>query len=286
MWHFISEQISDNVGHDFICDDIREVKQGDTHKAYKISDGRHRYFIKLNDSGQLANFSAEAEGLSHLKACEVMRVPTVICHGVVEDHSFLVLEHITMQDGDKDDWFTFGQQLALLHKNQTQEMYGWQDDNYIGQTPQPNQWHKKWARFFAEQRIGYMLQLLAERGESLPDIDRCVEATERLLHGHQPVASLLHGDLWSGNTGFHQHQAVLFDPAMYYGDREADIAMTELFGKFPQAFYDGYNDQWALDEHYSYRKPVYQLYHILNHAVMFGGQYLTSAKATLNTLDA
>lgn len=286
MWHFISEQISQSISADFICDDIREVDAGDSHRSYKISDGKQRFFVKTNSKSSLANFEAEAEGLMHLQQAELFRVPKVICSGLVSDHSFLVLEHITMTQGSKQAWQEFGRKLAQLHKAQTQEMYGWQEDNYIGLTIQSNKWDKKWSRFFAEQRIGFMLQLLSEKGYKLANIDRTVNAVEQLLQGHNPKASMLHGDLWQGNTGFHKEQAVMFDPAFYFGDREAEIAMTELFSKFPIAFYQGYEDVWPLQPDYQYRKTVYQLYHILNHALLFGGHYLESAQSTLKNLDS
>ncbi|MFT5676989.1 MAG: fructosamine-3-kinase [Paraglaciecola sp.] len=286
MWHFISDQISQQIGNDFICDDIREVPDGDSHKAFKISDGKRRFFVKINDKDQLTNFEAESTGLDHLQKAEIFRVPKVICLGTVSNHSFLVLEHINMQPGSKQAWFEFGQKLAQLHKLQTQQMYGWQEDNFIGLTPQPNQWQKKWGCFFAEQRIGFMLQLLSEQGHELADIDHVVDLVKQLLTGHNPTPSMLHGDLWQGNTGFNNDQAVLFDPAFYFGDREAELAMTELFSRFPGDFYHGYEDVWPVDLDYQYRKPVYQLYHILNHALLFGGQYLHSAKSNLNNLAA
>lgn len=286
MWHFISEQISQQTGKDFICDDIREVSNGDSHRAYKISDGHSRFFIKLNSRMNLANFEAEAEGLAHLQQAQLFRIPKVICTGIVGEKSFLVLEHITMSQGTAQSWFSFGEKLARLHRSQTQEMYGWQEDNFIGLTPQPNQWDKKWAHFFAEQRIGFMLQLLAEKGHILGDIDNAVQSVQKLLNGHAPAASMLHGDLWQGNTGFFKEQPVMFDPAFYFGDREAELAMTELFSKFPQAFYDGYESVWPIEQDYAYRKSVYQLYHLLNHALMFGGTYLQSAQATIKNLDA
>tara|TARA_R110002167_G_scaffold247784_2_gene453395 strand:- start:1452 stop:2312 length:861 start_codon:yes stop_codon:yes gene_type:complete len=285
MWHFISEQISNCIKQDFICDDIREVNAGDSHKAYKISDGKQRFFVKTNEKIHLANFEAEQEGLEHLSNTQLFKVPKVICSGLVSDHSFLALEHISMAQGNETTWFHFGQALAKLHSNFTQKMYGWQEDNFIGLTQQPNLWQKKWSCFFAEQRIGFMLQLLFEKGHELANIDSVVESVKSLLAGHNPTPSMLHGDLWQGNTGFHNNQPVLFDPAFYFGDRETDIAMSELFGRFPENFYQGYADIWPLETDYQYRKPIYQLYHVLNHALLFGGQYIDSAKITLKNLD-
>jgi fructosamine-3-kinase len=285
MWHFISERISECIQQDFICDDIREVKAGDSHKAYKISDGKQHFFVKINEKIHLTNFEVEVDGLEHLSNTQLFKVPNFICTGLVSNHSFLVLEYINMSQGNEQSWFHFGQTLAELHKTQTQQMYGWQEDNFIGLTPQSNLWQKKWSCFFAEQRIGFMLQLLSEKGLVLANIDTVVESIKSLLTGHNPKPSMLHGDLWQGNTGFNKNQPVLFDPAFYFGDRETDLAMTELFGRFPVQFYQGYADIWPLEVDYEYRKPIYQLYHVLNHALLFGGHYIESAKITLKNLD-
>jgi fructosamine-3-kinase len=285
MWHFISEQISECIQQDFICDNVRDVKAGDSHKAYKISDGKQRFFVKINEKVQLPNFEAEVEGLTHLSNTQLFKVPNVICTGLVSTHSFLVLEYIAMTQGNGQNWFHFGQALAELHKNHTQKMYGWQTDNFIGLTPQPNLWQKKWTSFFSEQRIGFMLQLLSEKGHDLANIDSVIESVNCLLAGHNPRSSMLHGDLWKSNAGFHKNQPVLFDPAFYFGDREIDLAMTELFGRFPESFYQGYADIWPLEVDYQYRKPIYQLYHVLNHALLFGGHYIDRANITLKNLD-
>ena len=285
MWHFISEQISECIQQNFICDSIHQVKSGDSHTAFKVSDGKQRFFVKINKKIHLANFEAEAQGLEHLSSTHLFKVPNVICSGLVSDHSFLVLEHLDMTQGNEQTWFQFGQTLAKLHNSHTQQMYGWQADNFIGLTLQTNLWQKKWNCFFAEQRIGFMLQLLSEKGHVLANIDAVVASVKNLLVGHNPTSSMLHGDLWQGNSGFHKNQSVLYDPAFYFGDRETDLAMTELFGRFPESFYQGYDDVWPLPANYQYRKPIYQLYHVLNHALLFGGHYLDSAKLTLKNLD-
>ena len=286
MWHFISDEIAKNIEREFVCDDIREITSGNTHKAFKITDGRSRFFIKVNDAAHLPHFKAESEGLEHLQKTQLFKVPKTICSGTVGDKAFLVLEFINLANGSEQNWYEFGQLLANQHQHYTQDMYGWQEDNFIGLSPQSNRWQKKWNTFFAEQRIGYMLQLLAEKGQHLTNnIDEVVETVSRLLAGHQPLSSMLHGDLWSGNTGFYKDKPVMFDPAFYYGDRETDLAMTELFGRLPDPFYQGYQDCWALPAAYEFRKPVYQLYHILNHALLFGGHYLESARSTLKNMD-
>ncbi|MCF2946843.1 fructosamine kinase family protein [Paraglaciecola aquimarina] len=286
MWHFISEQISQNIQQEFICDDVREIPEGDSHQTFRVSDGKRRFFVKVNEKIRHTNFQAEIEGLKHLNDTELFKISKVITDGVVSDHSFLVLEYIHMQPGNSENWQVFGQLLAKMHQQNKQNMYGWQEDNFIGKTSQNNKWQKNWSQFFAEQRIGFLLQLLADNGHKLADIDKAVESVHTLLVGHNPQASMLHGDLWQGNTGFYKDQAVIFDPAFYFGDRETDIAMSELFGRFPNEFYQGYNEIWPLESNYQYRKPIYQLYHTLNHALLFEGYYLDSAKSILKNLDS
>lgn len=285
MWQFISEEISKNLDIDFICDDIRPIKTESSHQTFRITDGRQRFFVKTNEAHYLTNFKAESDGLEHLQKAKIFKVPTVICSGVVEQKAFLVLEFLTLTEGNAENWYQFGHLLAQQHKNQTQNMYGWQEDNFIGLSPQPNQWQKKWCHFFAEQRIGFMLQLLAEQGQHLADIDKVVNTVKNLLTGYLPTSSMLHGDLWIGNCGFHKNNPAIYDPALYFGDRETDIAMSELFGRLPDSFYQGYQDTWPMDVGYEYRKPVYQLYHLLNHSLMFGGHYLQSALATLKNME-
>lgn len=144
---------------------------------------------------------------------------------------------------------------------------------------------KNWADFFAEKRIGYQLKLANRRGGNFPNSQEIMEKVRESLSHHNPLPSLVHGDLWSGNAGFtDKGEATIFDPACYYGDREVDIAMTELFGGFPSSFYDGYNKQWNLDKGYNHRKNIYNLYHILNHFNLFGGGYESQAKRMIQQI--
>jgi len=169
--------------------------------------------------------------------------------------------------------------LAALHRRQAAR-FGWARDNTIGATPQANGWCESWTMFWRERRLAPQLALAARNGYRID-----VPPVWRLLEGHEPAPSLLHGDLWSGNAGFLPDGApVLFDPAVYYGDREADLAMTELFGGFPGEFYCAYNAAWPLASGYQQRKPLYNLYHLLNHLNLFGGGYLTQVRAALRLL--
>lgn len=285
MWHFISDKISETIQSDFVCDDIRPVAGGDTHEAFRISDGRKRFFVKINNLDAEINFHSEALGLMQLAKNTCVRLPKYICDGCAEDKSYLVLQHINFKDGNDAQWQVFGSNLAQLHRQNSHELYGCKFNNYIGHTPQLNTMCNTWSDFFAENRIGHMLHLLANQGIRFVDIDAAVDHIKVWLKDHTPLSSMLHGDLWRGNIGFFKEQGVIFDPAFYYGDRETDIAMTELFGRLPSQFYEAYNNSWPLDEGYKERKPLYQLYHILNHALMFGGHYMQSARDTLQKIS-
>jgi protein-ribulosamine 3-kinase len=163
--------------------------------------------------------------------------------------------------------------LASLHR-QTGPRFGWHRDNYIGLAPQINGWRDDWAEFFIECRLRPQFERAGLKGEFF----------EKLLRNHRPQPSLLHGDLWSGNAGFIAEGPVVFDPAVYYGDREADLAMTELFGGFPDEFYAAYDAAWPRERGYESRKHLYNLYHLLNHLNLFGSGYLAQVEATLGLL--
>ncbi len=176
----------------------------------------------------------------------------------------------------RGDFAALGRMLATIHRTQGGR-FGWARDNYIGSTPQLNGAYENWAEFWRARRLEPQLALAKRNGYDL-DADNVTQ----LLEGHTPAPSLLHGDLWSGNGGFLAGGApVLFDPAVYYGDREADLAMTELFGGFPREFYSAYG---PLPAGYQQRKHLYNLYHLLNHLNLFGGGYLGQVNATLRLL--
>jgi fructosamine-3-kinase len=242
-------------------------------------------------------FEAEAAGLHDLAEAEAVRVPAPVCTGISNSQAFIVIEHLDISG--RGSMSTFGEQLAQLHRHSSEKSgsgqsakgpFGWHRNNTIGSTPQINDWQDDWATFWSEQRLGYQLELAARRGIGNSAISKGEKLREKLndfFSSYHPAPSLLHGDLWSGNYGFvASGEAVIFDPATYYGDREADIAMTELFGGFGQDFYAGYNANWKLDEGYPLRKTLYNAYHILNHFNMFGGGYGSQAESMLGRLLA
>jgi protein-ribulosamine 3-kinase len=215
-------------------------------------------------------FAAEADGLEALRPH--IRVPGVLDLGVKDGKAFILLEHLDLRRGG--DYAALGRMLATLHR-QTGPRFGWGRDNYIGLAPQQNRWCGDWAEFWRKKRLRPQLDWAARKGFTLemPHL--------KLLEGHRPQPSLLHGDLWSGNAGFTAEGPVVFDPAVYYGDRETDLAMTELFGGFPREFYQAYDEAFPLAPGYEQRKHLYNLYHLLNHLNLFGAGYLGQVKETL-----
>jgi fructosamine-3-kinase len=278
MWQTIQDQIEQVTGKSFAIRERRSVGGGSINQAYCVNDGHHSYFVKLNQANKIAMFEAEALGLREIAQGEAIRVPQPLCWGIAGDYSYIVLEWLHFGSGAKADWQQMGQQLAAMHRRVSDQGYGWHQGNTIGDTPQINLWAENWGIFFAEHRIGYQLRLAQRRGGSFAKGAALVELIPEILAGHVPEPSLVHGDLWSGNAAFAEGVPVILDPAVYYGDREVDIAMTELFGGFPPAFYEGYHSAWPLPETYPQRKTLYNLYHILNHFNLFGGSYAAQAE--------
>lgn len=254
----------------------------------ETADGK--WFVKLNRAGLLGMFEAEADGLRALAGCAAVRVPRVAGCGVAGESAYLVLEYIDMRPLPHGPAAaSAGRALAALHRLAGRE-FGWERDNFIGSTPQQNRLHADWAVFFAEERLRPQFALARQRGGAAALIDRGERLAERLpalLDGHRPEPSLLHGDLWGGNAAVDAAgKLVLFDPAVYFGDREADLAMTELFGGFPPAFHAAYREAWPLADGYPRRRTLYNLYHVLNHFNLFGGGYGRQAERMINALLA
>jgi fructosamine-3-kinase len=298
MWQYVEQAISTETGKSFHIAEKQAISSyalnnlATEHNdqplnlSFKVSDGQRSYFIKLNKKECLINFQAEAYSLKQISKLTHMACPTVTSIGTTLDKSFLVLDYINFSKAKPVLWYQLGQQLAQMHYETQHGQCGWQHDNFIGDTIQPNHWSNNWNKFFADQRIAWQLQLLSERSILLGDIDHIAKVCHDILLSHEVIPCLVHGDLWQGNTGFTGEEAMLFDPACYYGDREVDIAMTELFGQFPADFYRGYEAEYPIDDGYEQRKLVYNFYHILNHANLFGGIYIEQAKALLTRIMA
>ena len=258
---------------------------GCINQAWRIESGNARYFVKLNDAHKLEMFAAERAGLDAISATCTVHVPQVITLGTSNAHAFLVLEYLDLNDGGNAR--LLGEQLAALHRCGA-DQFGWQQDNTLGETPQHNDWSSDWIIFWREQRLGFQLDLAARNGYAgkLQALGhQLMERLAEFFADYRPQPSLLHGDLWGGNHAYTTHGTpVIFDPAPYYGDREADLAMTELFGGFSQEFYAAYHAAWPLGAGYATRKNLYNLYHILNHANLLGGGYVRQAEEMMQRL--
>lgn len=265
----------------------RAVHGGSICACYLWRAGERELFVKIAPASSLDMFEAEADGLRELAGAAAVRVPQVLAVGTAGPSAYLALEWIETGPADEATEAALGQQLARLHRK-TAQRHGWWRDNYIGRTPQVNGWMDDWTAFFRERRLRYQLDLAVRNGYGAQleaRGERLLEVLGALLAGHRPVASLLHGDLWGGNwLAGSGGQPVIFDPAVYYGDRETDLAMTHLFGGFGRRFYRAYMEAWPLPEGHELRREIYNLYHVLNHANLFGGGYVQQARRMIDRL--
>jgi len=283
----IERSIAQATGESFRIGKTTSAGGGCINSAYRLLGENRSYFVKVNARNLLPMFEAEAAGLKEIIATGTVRAPEPICHGVAGGQAYLVMEYLDLGSGRGTVGRVLGEQLAAMHRVQ-QPYFGWHRDNTIGSTHQPNEPGDDWTQFWATHRLGFQLQLAARDGYGgrlQRNGEKLVERLSALFDGYAPQPSLLHGDLWGGNWGSAgQGQPAIFDPACYYGDREADIAMTELFGGFGGDFYAAYRATFPLDAGYGTRKILYNLYHILNHLNLFGGSYLGQAESMIDRL--
>ena len=274
LWQHIEKHIEQATGAAFCIKDNRGIGGGCINASFQISDGQSRYFVKTNHSSLADMFEAEAEGLLEMANSNTIKVPRPVCYGEFGNQCYIVMEYLELTGGG--DNMQFGQQLAAMHQK-TADRFGWHKDNTIGSTPQPNNQHHDWIEFWRKERLGFQLELAVSNGyggELQILGERLMADFPVLFESYQPKASMLHGDLWAGNYGaLADGTPVIFDPAFYYGDREAELAMTTLFGCFSRDFYAAYNEAWPLDEGYTTRRTFYNIYHIINHTNLFGGAY-------------
>lgn len=230
------------------------------------------YFIKTNTTSKLGTLQSEAACLQTIAATGAIRVPEFIALGTAASTSFLALEHLDLVPAGNEG--LLGEQLAELHA-QTDEQFGFQSDNHIGTTRQENEWNQSWPDFFRERRLRPLLKHLGAKGIVFTRAQSFLDHLDSLLP-EVTRPSLLHGDLWAGNKAFlSDGTPVVFDPACYYGHHICDIAMTRLFGGFGEKFYDAYRSGSEVGE--ASLHEIYNLYHILNHALLFGGGYVAQA---------
>lgn len=281
----IERVIRTATGNRFTARDCEARSGGCTHAAASVGDGHTRFFVKFGPTEQLGMFEAEADGLAAIAASGSFRTPAVVGVGTSDTHAFLILEHIALRPiRENTDARAFADALAQLHRS-AHEHFGWRRDNYLGASPQRNAQTDNWSRFLIEQRFRPQFEHARSLGHG-GELQRLggilLERIPALFLEYRPLPSLLHGDLWHGNAGIDdQGRATVFDPAVHAGDRESDLAMAELFGGFPSAFHARYRSAWPPHTGYETRKPLYMLYHVLNHLNLFGRGYLREAERLL-----
>jgi fructosamine-3-kinase len=288
-WTSVATQIAEHTGADFKVQRATAASGGCINDAWVLADATRCFFVKLAATAESDMFQAEFKGLIELAQASAVRVPQPICAGADAARAWLVLEYLDLRAGGDRRWRQLGTGLADQHRRFAGE-FGWHRDNFIGSTIQPNRWSTDWVAFLRDRRLGHQLRLAERKGYGSDlgdDGARLLDSLPAFFDTYSPRPSLLHGDLWSGNVGFlATGEPVIFDPAVYYGDREADLAMTELFGGFPSEFYAAYAAAWPLDEGYAVRGQLYRLYHLLNHLNLFGAGYLCECRTTMGRLLA
>lgn len=285
----IAHAISVATGAAFRIENQRSVAGGCINRSEVLNGSGRRYFVKFNSAALLAMFEAEAAGLAEISRSNSVRVPQPICSGTHTDQAYLVLEYLEITNAATGSDELLGRQLAAMHRY-TSGQFGWTRDNTIGSTPQINTQETDWLTFYAERRLRFQIERAAEKGYArglLAQGEKLLERLPAFFTNYRPQPSLLHGDLWGGNhAALGDGTPVIFDPATYYGDREADLAMTELFGGFGSRFYAAYREAWPLDAGYAMRKDLYNLYHVLNHLNLFGVGYRGQAQDLIERLLA
>jgi fructosamine-3-kinase len=290
LYALLNEAIGQFTGATCQIDRLTDVGGGSISQTVIARAGSMNWFVKINSANLVEMFEAEADGLNALGHCPSLRVPRVVAHGAGTRQAFLVLEYLKLVPlRERGAGIHAGRALAELHRIEGNR-FGWHRPNFIGRTPQTNTGQRTWPLFFARQRLLPQLELAkrqGHKGKFIADGERLAEKLPALFVDYQPNISLLHGDLWHGNAAQDESGAlVLFDPAVYYGDRETDLAMSELFGGFPDSFHAAYREAWPLADGFEQRKTLYNLYHVLNHLNLFGNSYLHQAERMIGTLLA
>ena len=256
--------------------------------AWSLAQRDRRHFVKLAHESRGDMLEGEADGLRAIASTKTIRAPNVIAVGAHGDETYLVVEWLDMTP--EIDGVAAGRALARMHRaappsGSEGQPFGWHRDNWIGGTAQANRWSDDWCTFFRDRRLAPQLALAAANGfggNVQHDGERVLARLPALLRMHDVQPSLVHGDLWSGNAAtLADGEPVVYDPAVYVGDREVDIAMTELFGGFGREFVQAYAAERPLDAGYPLRRDVYNLYHLLNHLNLFGPGYRARVEQTL-----
>lgn len=254
---------------------ISPIYGGSVNNTYKLITSEGVFFLKFNSSCDSAMFYKETLGLSLLKNKSAISIPNTICFS----ESFLVLEYIEESDKKNSFWGAFGKELACIHKNSS-DNYGLDYNNFIGPLSQRNTKKENWIDFFIECRLEEMLRKVDSSIEVQKKFNPIFNRLSDFFKIESP--SLIHGDLWSGNFICFKNSAYLIDPAVYYGNREVDLAMSRLFGGFHDNFYNAYNEAFPLLPGWQDRFDLYNLYPLLVHLILFGNNYYSQILRILN----
>lgn len=287
-WLAVSKTMQTHLQETIQLEKAYSVGGGSINQAWKVNDQQQRtWFVKQNHKHLLSMFEAEYNGLQEIANSHTIRAPNPLCTGTTQQHAFLVMEYIPFHGTPAAEHL--GKKLAAMHHT-TQSSFGWTQDNTIGSTPQHNPLYSDWVSFWRYERLEYQLKLAQKKGLPSYTFTKGMQLASELdcfFSTYTPRASLLHGDLWSGNYSADQHgQPVIYDPAVYYGDHETDLAMMELFGAPSQHFFNVYDEHFTIDDGYKTRKTLYNLYHILNHFNLFGSSYASQAQRMIEQLLA
>ena len=284
---FFSQILEKVLEHPISIKAISRITGGDINDAYKVTTQDSIFFIKTNQPSAGDLFEKERLGMKILLDSKAIHVPNVLDQGYHEQTPYLILEYLEKGAPQPKFWEEFGTQLANLHKN-TQEHFGLDHDNYIGKLPQSNTPKSNWIDFFIEQRIEPQLKLALANNlisSALTDqIRNLYHYLPEIFPTERP--SLLHGDLWSGNFLTNREGSpTIFDPAVYYGHREMELAFTQLFGGFDRQFYFSYNETFPLSSGFEDRIDIYNIYPLMVHVNLFGPSYLSGIQSTVNRFN-
>jgi fructosamine-3-kinase len=280
----LAEHLSDHTGQPVDIEESFPVGGGSINDAWRLETDAGRFFLKTNSADRFPSmFEAEADGLQRLRQAGPLRVPEVIAHGEDHDESFLLMEWVEGGIKGQGFWADFGRGLALLHRH-TRDHFGLERDNYIGSLVQHNTPASDWPSFFIHQRLEPQLKMARDRKRVEAGMafrfERLFHQLDKLFPAEPPA--LIHGDLWSGNfLCDDQGCPVLIDPAVYYGHREMDLAMTKLFGGFDVALYTAYHAEWPLEKGWEERVDLCNLYPLMVHVNLFGGGYVAQVEGVL-----
>ena len=278
IWDFIQEKIRKLGYPNFRLESKAAVSGGDINQAFKVQSTQQSFFVKINSDKNFALLEQEFNNLQCLVESACFKVPLPYYVGVYKSSSLLIMEYLNLsQQGSME---SFANSLLKLHNN-TADNFGFKTNNFIGTTPQQNHWHSSWGDFFCENRLIPQFNLLSQKVDvsaGSSNFDSLVKKLPEFLNRHQPKPAFVHGDLWQGNYGFDSvGTPVIYDPASYYGDSEVDLAMLELFGNPGKAFTEHYSRGRGMSAGFPLRKRIYNLYHILNHANLFGAGYVSQS---------